>query len=119
LKADDRIVSLVLSEPPTRVGETGQQEVEAALRSGLPVIIWHRSDCTSLAFREAVSGLVTKGGVGHLPIRAKELRHAALRLEPALREAHVGHHLTVLWDDPERRPDSLGGPYAWSMEDAE
>ncbi|WP_410816455.1 effector-associated domain 2-containing protein [Micromonospora sp. 050-3] len=108
LKADDRVVSLVLSEPPTQRGETGQQEIEAALRAGLPVIIWHRGDCTSAEFREAVSSLVNDGGLGQLPMRAKELRHQALQLEPALRDGHIGHHLTILWDDPERRPDALG-----------
>jgi hypothetical protein len=43
-------------------------------------------------------------------MRAKELRHQALQLEPALRDGHIGHHLTILWDDPERRPDALGAP---------
>ncbi|MDY7083787.1 MAG: hypothetical protein SYR96_01650 [Actinomycetota bacterium] len=110
LKADDRIVSLVLSEPPAQRGETGQQEIEAALRAGLPVIIWHRNDCTGAEFREAVTSMVTDGGVGRLPLRAKELRHEALRLEPDQRDGHIGHHLTILWDDPERRPDALGTP---------
>ncbi|WP_250007950.1 hypothetical protein [Actinoplanes sp. M2I2] len=110
LKADDRVVSLVLSEPPAQRGETGQQEIEAALRAGLPVIIWHRGDCTSAEFREAVTSLVSDGGIGRLPLRAKELRHEALRLEPAQRDGHIGHHLTILWDDPERRPDALGAP---------
>jgi hypothetical protein len=110
LKADDRVVSLVLSEPPAERGATGQQEIEAALRAGLPVIIWHRGDCTSAEFREAVTSLVTDGGIGQLPLRAKELRHQALRLEPALRDGHIGHQLTILWDDPERRPDTLGAP---------
>lgn len=110
LKADERVVSLVLSEPPSRLGQTGQLEVEAALRAGLPVIIWHRSDCTSAAFKEAVTRLISDGGLAQLPLRAKELRLEALRLEPELREDHIGRHLAVLWDDPERRPDSLGSP---------
>ncbi|WP_433788453.1 effector-associated domain 2-containing protein [Actinoplanes sp. CA-252034] len=110
LKADDRVVSLVLSEPPAQMGATGQLEIEAALRAGLPVIIWHRGDCTSAEFREAVTGLVTDGGIGQLPQRAKELRHQALRLEPDLRDGHIGHRLTILWDDPVRRPDTLGAP---------
>jgi hypothetical protein len=110
LKGDGRIVSLVLSEPPTMPGDTGQQEVEAALRAGLPVIIWHRADCSSEAFREAVFSLVADSGLAELPGRAKELRHQALRLEPDLRIDHIGRHLTVLWDDPARRPGPLGGP---------
>lgn len=110
LKGDDRIVALVLSEPPAQLGTTGQQEVTAALRAGLPVIIWHRADCTSTAFRTAVEGLVSDAGLAQLPERAKQLRHQALGLEPELRMDHIGRHLTVLWDDPARRPGPLGAP---------
>lgn len=110
LKGDRRTVCLVLSEPPASPGETGQQEVEAALRAGLPVIIWHRTDCSSPAFREAVSSLVSDAGLAELPTRAKKLRHEALRLDPDLRIDHIGRHLTVLWDDPARRPGPLGTP---------
>lgn len=110
LKADDRVVCLVLSEPPARLGERGQQEVFAALRAGLPVIIWHRNNCGAPAFRRAVSDLVAEGGLAELPARARRLRQRALQLDPALRTDHVGRHLTVLWDDPERRPDLLGAP---------
>lgn len=111
LKGDRRTVCLVLSEPPASPGG-GQQEVEAALRAGLPVIIWHRADCSSPAFREAVSSLVSDAGLAELPTRAKELRHEALRLDPDLRIDHIGRHLTVLWDDPARRPGPArsGGP---------
>lgn len=110
LKSDTRVVSLVLSEPPTQPDQTGQQEVMAALRAGLPVIIWHRQDCTSAAFRETVMGLISDGGLAQLPNRIGELRHDALKQDPALRIGHIGRHLTVLWDDPERRPDPLRAP---------
>jgi hypothetical protein len=108
LKADDQVVSLVLSEPPVGPGRTGQQEAEAALRAGLPVIIWHRADCGSVDFRAAVKRLISDRGLAQLPMRAKELRLAALGLEPDQRDSHIGRHLTVLWDDPERRPEHLG-----------
>lgn len=110
LKGDDRIVSLVLSEPPARPGETGQQEVMAALRAGLPVIIWHRADCSSEAFREAVTRLVSDAGLAELPTRTKELRQQVLLTEPERRIDHIGRHLAVLWDDPARRPGQLGAP---------
>lgn len=110
LKSDHRIVSLILSEPPTETSRVSRQEVEAALRAGLPVIIWHRLDCSGAAFRDAVTRLVSDGGLAQLPVRAKELRSEALRLEPKLREDHIGRHLAVLWDDPERMPDPPGPP---------
>jgi hypothetical protein len=104
LKSDEFVVSLVLSEPPAAEG-SGRKEVETALRSGLPVIVWHRSDCTGVAFREAVETLMANGGLAQLPLRAREFRRQALRLDPGARCRHVGRHLTVLWDDPERQPE--------------
>jgi hypothetical protein len=103
LKSDDRITSLILSEPP-HIDGAGLGEVEAALRAGLPVIIWHRSDCTRKDFVNAVSDL-TGGTLAELPARARELRRQALRLDPDIRDSHIGRHLTVLWDDPERQPE--------------
>lgn len=110
LKGDTRIVCLVLSEPPAQMGGTGQQEILAALRAGLPVIIWHRADCTSEAFREAVTRLVSDTGLAELPARTKQLRQQALLTEPEHRNDHIGRHLAVLWDDPGRRPGQLGAP---------
>lgn len=110
LKADDRIVSLVLSEPPTAVGSPGQQEAEAAMRAGLPVVLWHRTDCTSETFREVINTLTADGGLADLPGRVMKLRLEALREASELRGKHVGRHLAILWDDAERKPDLIGGP---------
>jgi hypothetical protein len=107
LKSDDRWVSLVLSEPPM-AGRNGRHEIQAAFRAGLPVIIWHRRDCTNPDFREAVSRLTSDGGLARLPTHAKELRWEALRLGRESSGDHVGWHLTVLWDDPERKPEPFG-----------
>lgn len=105
LKADTGLVSLVLSAPPESTS-IGRQEVETALRAGLPVIVWHRLDCSSAEFRETVIKLVADRGWQDLPARVRKLRLDALRLEPNLRENHVGRHLTIMWDDPERKPGS-------------
>jgi hypothetical protein len=109
LKSDGEIASLILSQPPDSEG--GRQEVEAALRAGLPVIVWHRSDCGGVQFREEISELMANGGLADMPIRARELRRKAMR--PPIRDDHIGRHLTVLWDDPERQPEmsrSSGAP---------
>jgi hypothetical protein len=103
LKSDHRIALLVLSEPP-HIGGAGQGEAEAALRAGLPVIIWHRLDCTERDFIDGVSELIG-AGLAQLPERARELRRQALRVDPRMRDQHIGRHLTVLWDDPERQPE--------------
>ncbi|MFL6075322.1 MAG: effector-associated domain 2-containing protein [Mycobacteriales bacterium] len=105
LKSDESTVSLVLSEPPQHTGGHARKEIETALRSGLPIIIWHRGDCSSAEFRTVVSSLAAEGGLGSLPERVRKLRMQALRLEPDQRGRHIGRHLTVLWDDPERLPE--------------
>jgi hypothetical protein len=102
LARDDRIVAVVLSEPPAPDRPKGHREALAALSSGIPVIIWHRKDCSSDAFESAVSHLI-RGPLAELPARVQALR----RLELAggdERPETVCRHLTVLWDDPERQP---------------
>jgi hypothetical protein len=110
LKNDEHVVSMVLSEPPH--GDTGRDEMKAALSFGLPVVVWHRTDCSTAAFRQTVADLLADGGLAHLPTRARDLRLEALRLDQESQDQHVGRHLAVLWDDPRRQPKSsewLGG----------
>ncbi len=104
LKNGEHVVSMVLSEPPC--GDTGRDEMKAALSFGLPVVIWHRMDCSTAAFRQTVADLIADGGLAHLPTRTRDLRLQALRLDQQSQEHHVGRHLAVLWDDPHRQPRS-------------
>lgn len=105
LSADPRWGSLVLSEPPTSDTVTGRREVMTGLRAGLPVIIWHRTERTSDAFWEEIREMVASGGIARLPVHVRNSRLAALRTRPDHRASHVGRHLMVLWDDPERKPE--------------
>lgn len=105
LSSDERIVSLVLSEPPDPDNEVAHREIMAALRSGIPAIIWHRQDCSASEFRDAVNAMVSDGGLIHLPQRVAALRREALRMEPSSGGRHAGWHVAILWDDPERLPD--------------
>jgi len=88
------VLSLVLrSQPP--VTEAG--EVLIGLRTGVPVMIWHRSDGARSAFDAAVSGM--REQLCHLPRSARLLRGAA-KLSPRL--THVGNRISLMWDDPDR-----------------
>jgi hypothetical protein len=82
------VVCLVLSTPP---GQDSRQELQVALRSGVPVIIWHREDCSTESF------------LNDLPLRVRELRR---RPEVPTGTPPPGENLVVLWDDPERQPGS-------------
>ncbi|MEU3465787.1 hypothetical protein ABZ721_38350 [Streptomyces sp. NPDC006733] len=107
LKEDEHAVCLVLSQPPGG-DETGRQEFLAGLRAGVPAMIWHRGDCADPLFREAVSQLVQDRGLGSLAERAAQWRKEALALGPGAWDGHVGRHLAILLDDPERKPGPPG-----------
>ncbi|MFF0017984.1 hypothetical protein [Streptomyces sp. NPDC005374] len=84
---------LVLDSPPDR--EEGLQQLRAGIHSGAPAILWHRSDCSSTAFRQSVQQLIGNRPLTELPSRLGELQHSAGGVgTEAFRD------LTLLWDDP-------------------
>ncbi|GAB3862242.1 VMAP-C domain-containing protein [Dactylosporangium cerinum] len=109
LKGDDRFWSLVLpTQPEARtMGEV--DEVEIALRAGLPVLIWPRERAMGDGFKTAVRDMLNGGDPVELPSRTQKLRNLATQSDPMTVDGHVGHFITVLWDDPSRLVVS-GGP---------
>lgn len=101
------IVALMLSAPPRSANHF--DELVVGLRAGIPIMIWHREDCTSEEYLTAVRDLLHNNGSEHLLDRVRQLRSAAFAEAD---KDHVGHHLTVLWDDPARPvvPDHAGPP---------
>lgn len=93
------LVSVVLGEPPRR-NALGRDEVAVALRAGFPLIVWHREDCGSEEFVTTVRELLHGDGPEHVLERARMVRANAFAAGPHAR--HVGHDLTLLWDDPQR-----------------
>lgn len=91
-----KLVSLTLSAPPDG-SESGGAEVAVGLRAGVPIMVWHRSDCDSEEFLTTVHEVLHGDGPGVLQ-RVKQVRTTAYRSHPE----HVGHNLAVLWDDPQR-----------------
>ncbi|MER6132194.1 hypothetical protein [Streptomyces sp. NPDC001815] len=112
LKEDEQIVCMVLSEPPCNDSPDARQEFVAALRAGIPALLWDRSG-SGVAFREAASDIVQEGGLAGLLQRTRRWRNEALALGPESWDGHVGRHLALLLDDPERLPGPSaprGGP---------
>ncbi|MGI5376114.1 effector-associated domain 2-containing protein [Streptomyces sp. CA-251387] len=98
---NEHYVALVLSEPPLPGREYGQRELQAALRSGLPVVIWHRANRSTQEFRDVLGTLLDEG-LQRFPAKvAAYRRRAAIDGENG---THLGRHLAVLWDDPDRKP---------------
>ncbi|CAM3499521.1 hypothetical protein KIPE111705_11320 [Kibdelosporangium persicum] len=102
------IVSLILSAPPT--GATYADEISIALRAGIPVILWHRSDCDTEEFAAAVDNILYETNPLHLLDRVRMVRANAY--SDGLGPRHVGSQLTILWDDPYRMVIPEGVPAA-------
>jgi hypothetical protein len=108
LNLDPNLTAMLLSEPPRVDGSgrgNGVLEVVTALRAGLPVIIWHRTEPATDALWQEVYDMTADGQIAHLPVRIQLARLAALRLPPKRRPKHPGWQLAVLWDDPDRMPE--------------
>jgi hypothetical protein len=104
------MVALVLSEPP-RGEKAGHDELSIGIRAGAPVIVWHREDCSSPEFVEAVEDLLHSADDPlHLLERTRLARITAFEEGPQSR--HFGGRLTVLYDDPFRMvvPSQAGPP---------
>ncbi|MGV9455532.1 VMAP-C domain-containing protein [Streptomyces sp. NPDC003635] len=101
--SDDEHVAVVLSEPPEEGRADGCHEFMTALRTGYPVVVWHRTSESTTEFRQ-VLGELFAGGVADLLPRVTRFRRQAAALDSGAPEHHIGRHLAVLWDDPDRKP---------------
>jgi hypothetical protein len=99
--SDLRCVLMVLTEAPSRQPRPGADELNAALRSGLPALLWH-PEVSSEILREIVTRLVEGDGLGNLPGWARASRQAALQEPTPSFDLNVIRDLVVLWDDPDR-----------------
>ncbi|WP_414945340.1 hypothetical protein [Amycolatopsis sp. cmx-11-32] len=98
--SDEHWVGVVLAKPPSPQAEpdAAPDELTSALRSGLPVILWH-PDAEPESLRELLDWVLgTKHGLRELPHRRKLANSgAAVPVKKSL-----AHDLVVIWDDPER-----------------
>ncbi|MFD6069517.1 VMAP-C domain-containing protein, partial [Amycolatopsis lurida] len=98
--SDDHWVGLVLAKPPSPQAEPGgvPDELTSALRSGLPVVLWH-PDAEPENLRELLDWvLAADSGFIELPDRRKLANSgAAVPFKNSL-----AHDLVVMWDDPKR-----------------
>jgi hypothetical protein len=95
--SDSRWIGLVMDEPPSARPEThaAPEPLTAALRAGLPVILWHPR-----AAPEELRPLIGRlaggpGGVLDLP-EQRRAAHLSAGVDDLVRD------LVVLWDDPNR-----------------
>ncbi|MFI6024131.1 VMAP-C domain-containing protein [Amycolatopsis magusensis] len=98
------VLSLVLRSRPDE--STERSEVLVGLRTGVPVMIWQRSDGARPVFEKAVRDMLD--GLCSLRERTRMLRSAAE--QSARPPGHVGSRITLLWDDPERLVEPVDLP---------
>ncbi|MFN2495938.1 MAG: hypothetical protein ABR608_08530 [Pseudonocardiaceae bacterium] len=111
--ADPRWTVMVLSASPPNQPRPDGDELGAALRSGLPVLLWH-PDVSSDVLREVVAWLVDDEGLGDLPARTQAARRAAFQAAALPFDSDIARNLVVLWDDPHHlvlpgQPPPTGG----------
>jgi hypothetical protein len=94
---------MVLTKAPSAqpVPGSGTDELTAALRAGLPALIWH-FEASSDVLREIVPWLVEGDRMSDLPGHVQAARLAALQASPVAFDANIARDLVVLWDDPRR-----------------
>lgn len=99
LLSDGRWVGLVMADPPCPRPEPGAlpDELTTALRSGLPLILWH-PEASAEELRELLDWILDESNLIHLLDRRKSANSVAT----APFRNSLAHDLVVLWDDPER-----------------
>lgn len=87
-------VGIWLLKCPTQV--EGGNPLKELLKSGAPTAVWLRE---TLAQGDSDTALATLlgCGMGRLPEAIKQARKDAFPLE---KDAHIGHHLSLVWEDP-------------------
>jgi hypothetical protein len=96
--SDPRWAMMVLTAPPAAEPQPGSDELTAAIRTGLPALMWHSLGLSD-TLREIVTGLA-EGGLLDVPGRVHALRRSAFDGRSADRD--IVRDLVLLWDDPHR-----------------
>jgi hypothetical protein len=105
LLRDDSLVALAMAFPPEDSFQLKPDEFTAALYAGMPVVMWCRDNEVSARFEPEIRELLGGHGLVELPIQVLQLRQKADELEETA--SILGRHLTLLWDDADRIPQSF------------
>ena len=105
LAEQKKVVSLVLRSVPD---SADPGEVLVGVRTGIPVMIWHRTESARSAFEAEIKSLRD-----YLPELVEHLRLLRSRARQAARpDSHVGSRVSLLWDDPDRPVEPQDPPAA-------
>lgn len=92
---EDKVVGLKVKQAPTYVGTNSLFGV--LLQAGIPIAIWGRSNLTSTTNDVELARILNLCQLSNLLHTVKEERQKARK---AAFDDHIGHHLSLLWDNP-------------------
>lgn len=96
LMTDPNVVACVLGSAPNR--EPGRTELRMALRTGVPVVLWHRGDMEPDELRDVLRHVIERPDMRDLPGDLKLLR-GTQRANDGQGSVFAGS-LTLLYDNP-------------------
>jgi hypothetical protein len=96
---NSRIVGLQVTQSPVDTEEL----LYELLDSGLPLALWPRQGLAEAAHEAQLQALLTSCRIEQLPHTVKAKRYETRRLQNTP-ELHIGHHLSLVWDDPHLVP---------------
>jgi vWA-MoxR associated protein C-terminal domain len=96
---DSKVVGLYVTDAPVNT----ENLVYELLDTGLPLAIWSRRNLAESAHQTQMSALLAACCLDALPSQVKYKRREACRQQNTT-ECHIGHHVSLLWDDPNFYP---------------
>jgi hypothetical protein len=107
LMGDSTPVGIIMAFPPAESDSLGSDEYAAGVHSGAPLMIWCRDQRPAVEFLDEIQGLLAGHGLLMIPELISRYRQRAHY--PEAEHQHLGRHLTLLWDDFDRKPDEESG----------
>jgi vWA-MoxR associated protein C-terminal domain/Effector-associated domain 7/vWA-MoxR associated protein middle region (VMAP-M) 1 len=98
-EANDSVIGLSVTQAPKNVGNDSLFGI--LLQSGIPLAVWGRCQLKSLKNKDELNRVLNVSSLKNLPETVKTERRAARRVAE---DDHIGHHLSLLWDDPSLVP---------------
>lgn len=105
LLVDHLPVAVAMAFPPDDSASLANDEFTAALYAGVPIILWCREPALAEEFERGISALLAERSLAELPQLVLRLRRQAGRSTE--QELRLGDHVTLLWDDADRIPESF------------
>jgi hypothetical protein len=104
---EDRLLLKLERRIGVVLGQTFQRDEllkSIIAKAGIPIVLWTRYDGLDVDHSSEMHELICTEPLINLPERVFDKRREAITNTQLV--SHLGHHLVVLWDDPNRFPPS-------------